>query len=286
MLAQNDVSAISNLESTVREALENVQQNVLENKNIQDIGYFTGHARRYERTLNRISELSPGKLKLLDVGSHYLHMACALELLGYEVHGIDVAAFSEQPLIRARASRYKVENYTVERLDFGDFWKGSEATFDVIVFSEILEHITFNPVAFWRRIYEVMKEGALIYLTTPNSMTPWKMASTFKNLVTMQRTGIPPSSIFSTVTYGHHWKEYSGPEVREYFLMLSPDFTVEASYYNLDAEEKAKVQSIKSAMRQMVHWGASFVPPFRDHLEAVVRLNSKTCWSLQSPEFL
>jgi 2-polyprenyl-6-hydroxyphenyl methylase/3-demethylubiquinone-9 3-methyltransferase len=80
--------------------------------------------------------------------------------------------------------------------------------FDVVVFTEILEHITFTPVLFWRRIYKLLKVGGSIYLTTPNALTPWKMLHVVKRLVTQNGVGITTPEIFHTVTFGHHWKEF------------------------------------------------------------------------------
>lgn len=269
------------------QALSETVAAVVSDGNEKDLAYLLEHRVRFERTLRRLSELAPRGARILDVGSHYLHTSTALRLMGYEVWGMDVGVFANAPLMQARAGRFGIENRAVNGFDQGDFLNGETDRFDAVVFTEIQEHITFNPVLFWRRIYELLRVGGIVYITTPNSITPWKTLHVLKRLATRQGIGLTAPEILDTVTYGHHWKEYSAHEIRDIFRRLSPDFDVSISHFNHPTVEAAQGhRSIKGAVRGMVHRLSSKIPGFRDQIEAVVRVRGKTAWLVNPPNFI
>lgn len=198
----------------------------------REISYL-GHSARYRRTVRRICELAKPGSSILDIGSHYLHLAYLLQGFGYNVTGIDVPDFANSDILKKRADVLGIKNAVCDSIDRGQFLDGLDSSFDVVLFLEILEHITFNPVCFWRRVYELLKPGGSIYLTTPNGTRPWAVMSTIKEALLLRGIGTSVDEIISTVTYGHHWKEYSGREIQKLFALLSPDFAVEVRYYNI-----------------------------------------------------
>jgi 2-polyprenyl-6-hydroxyphenyl methylase/3-demethylubiquinone-9 3-methyltransferase len=101
-----------------------------------------------------------------------------------------------------------------------------ENSIDVVNFADIIEHITFNPINMWKGIYRILKPGGHIYVTTPNSMNFDRLYLKLKTLINECGYGINTPEIFSEGTYGHHWKEFSIPELNRYFTMLSPDFHI------------------------------------------------------------
>ncbi len=44
----------------------------------------------------------------------------------------------------------KIQNVSSDSQQTGEFLEGHDNSFDLIVRTEMLEHIAFNPVAFWR----------------------------------------------------------------------------------------------------------------------------------------
>ena len=186
-------------QSDIDRAFAKVKREIESEGCVQDIGYF-GHEARYRRNINRILELTSIGATLLDVGSHYLHQAAVLTELGFRVLGMDVAEFAGADQIKRRALKFKIQNNVVDRFDRGEFLNGYEDQIDLIVFSEIQEHITFNPIRFWQRIYHLLKIGGKIYLTTPNSLTAWKMASALKRLLSLQGYGIGVEEILGDNT--------------------------------------------------------------------------------------
>lgn len=248
----------------------------------QEAGYY-GHEARYRRNIARILELVPPGAVILDVGSHFLHQAAVLSELGYQVIGMDVPEFSDVDRTKSRAVKFKIQNCVVARFDHGTFLDGYESGIDLVLFSEIQEHITFNPIPFWRRIHQLLKIGGKIYLTTPNSLTLWKVASGLKKLLSLKGYGIGVEEILDRVTFGHHWKEYSAYELRQLFRALSPDFDVAITSYEL--RESEKWVDLKAALRDMTRRASSRFAPFREELEAVITLRSRSVWRIEAPEY-
>lgn len=240
-----------------------------------DIAYFEGQSQRFRYTVQRLLENFPPPRCVLDIGSHYLHQASLMSLLGYEVHGIDIPLFAEAPFVVDRARRLGICNHSVSTLDRGTFLPGSENTFDLIIFTEILEHITFNPVALWRRIYELLKVDGCVFLTTPNAMRPTRLWKSALRLATLRGIGLDVREILENVTYGHHWKEYSASELRRYFHELSQDFEVKVTLHShLEGR----------SWRTLISRCLGTFPVFRTDIEAVVRLSDRTAFSAVDPQ--
>lgn len=165
-------------------------------------------------------------LNVLDIGSHHLHFIAVLRELGANASGIDVEAFSTDQETRKLAEKLNIVNQTVNNLetDLESFLTGR--TYDLIVFSEILEHITFNPRKMWKAMFRSIPEGHIL-VTTPNSMALHKMPGYLQRLLLLKGYGIKVEEILSTMTYGHHWKEYSVPELRHYFQLLDSSIPIE-----------------------------------------------------------
>lgn len=241
-----------------------------------DASYFESQLARYVRTLGRIRDIRPAPCRILDIGSHYLHQAVLLSRLGYDVCGIDVELFTTAEFVKERSRIFNIRNITVNALENGDFLQGQQGCFDLVLFTETIEHITFNPVRFWRRVYELMLPDGIVYLTTPNSLRPVALVRTLLNIITFTGIGLSVEQIFGDVTYGHHWKEYSAREIKKYFGMLSSDFRVETSWYSSDL---ANGRGVKAAIKRLL----SAIPCFRPDIEAVISLSGKTGFLAQVP---
>jgi 2-polyprenyl-3-methyl-5-hydroxy-6-metoxy-1,4-benzoquinol methylase len=230
-----------------------------------DQNYFNSQLRRYLYSIRRISQLCPMPCRVLDIGSHYLHQSTLLSLLGYDVCGLDVPLFTDAAFIQERSKLMKIQNVSSGSQQSGDFLEGHDNSFNLIVCTEMLEHIAFNPVAFWRRVWELLSTGGMIYVTTPNVFRIRALVKNLIRLVTFEGVGIPVDEILTVITYGHHWKEYSPREIRKYFNRLSPDFAVETRTYP-DAESDDSFLSK----------ALEIVPAFRTNIEVVIKLHSKT----------
>ena len=166
-------------------------------------------------------------LTVLDIGAHWLHLALLFADEGHKLICADVGnTFRYQPVqVSAKAMGADLITYT--RLDLGEgVWDSPENSVDMVLFSEILEHITFNPITMWRAIYQALKPGGWIIVSTPNGTQFHRLKRQLEALVDQGQIGTPVHEIMEGGTYGHHWKEYSIREIVTYFTMLSMDLTV------------------------------------------------------------
>jgi len=193
-----------------------------------DATYLRHHFLRYTRTKQRLLsnwDRSRGN-RVLDVGAHWLHQALMYARDGFSVTAIDMPVTLETDCVRRLAKAYAIELLPNRDLEHPEALAGqADNSFDLVLFTEIIEHITFNPVAMWREIYRVMKPGARIVITTPNYYALRSRTWRWGRFLNRFGGGIDIPDILSHRTYVHHWKEYSLRELVFYFRLLSPDFT-------------------------------------------------------------
>lgn len=252
--------------------------------NPHDLAYYNLHEQRFRKTAERIVDLVPRGADVLDVGSHYLHQSAILKHLGYAVSGMDVAAHTTLPFVAGRARSLGIPNHEIANADYaeGAFLTEMADAFDCVMFCEILEHITFNPVRFWKRMHELLRVNGIIYVTTPNSLKLLSLLGTVWNALTLRKIGIGVGQIVHEVTYGHHWKEYSAAELVEYFRILSPDFSVKVRRINYGSPSPELRRQI-GALRATVLRAGNATRFFAQDLEAVVTLTTKTQWRTPAP---
>lgn len=253
--------------------------------NEADIYYFKFHKNRYAHTLRAVLNLLPAGSLVVDVGSHYLHQSLLLRLAGYRVIGVDVPVFSTINFIAERAKNNQIENLALPQLENGLPAEIKADSIDLILFTEIFEHITFNPVLMWRSMYEKLTVGGKIYISTPNSLNLFSWVNHLKNLLFFQSVGLHSDGIFGTVTYGHHWKEYSAYEVKRYFKQLSPDFSVKINYYHYRNENKSQKQMKYAFAEKIRNIGNFFGGVLSEEMEIVVFLPQKTVFLRTTPSY-
>ena len=269
-------------EQEILQSLAKVEDIVSAANNRSDIRYFNFHKKRYLRMARTIAAKVPIGASVLNIGSHYLHTSLLFRFIGYEVYSMDVGFFWELDFIKERGTSYGLLEIIENDLETFESHKDIIDKYDVVLFAEILEHITFNPVLFWKRVYSILKSTGLIYISTPNSLNLYNIARTLARISTIRGIGLPIGSIFANVTYGHHWKEYSAREIRRYFQMLSDDFKVDTSFYyyrevNFDGFSSAAF-SILSAVGNALYFTS-------EEIEVLVTVEKSGNWKMESPEY-
>lgn len=262
-------------------ALEKVSELVRKEENEQDIAYFNFHRKRYMRMALALGEITSKGVRVLDIGSHYLHSSLLLSFLGYDVYSMDVSAFWELDFVLARKDQYQLKMITEDDLETLVSQEDVADVYDIILFTEILEHITFNPVNFWERIYTICKPGGFIYISTPNSLNLYNILRTIGRIIILKGVGLPVNSIFNYVTYGHHWKEYSVGEIKKYFSVLSDDFHVTTKRYHY---REASGAAGNRAMR-ICSWLGNKTGYLADEIEAIVQVIKSSGFKVKPPSY-
>ena len=170
---------------------------------------------------------------ILDIGAHWLHQSVLYALDGHRVIAADFDTTLNVSSSKKLASRHEIEPLVFNDLDSESvFDELPESSVDVVLFCEILEHLTFNPRAMWRAIYRVMKPGGRIILTTPNYYSLTNLLRSGPRFLTGQGGGLSVAKLLMAPTHSPHWKEFSRREVKAYFETLSPDFLVKRIKYH------------------------------------------------------
>jgi 2-polyprenyl-6-hydroxyphenyl methylase/3-demethylubiquinone-9 3-methyltransferase len=263
-------------------ALQKVEGIVRATDNKSDLSYFNFHKRRYLRMAMSIASKLQVGASVLNIGSHYLHTSLLFKFIGYEVSSMDVGFFWDLDFVKERGTTYDLLEIIENDLETFKSHTNISDKYEVVLFAEILEHITFNPVFFWKTVYSILKPGGIIYISTPNSLNLYNIARTLGRIITIRGVGLPIGSIFANVTYGHHWKEYSAREIRKYFQMLSNDFHVSTSFYHYrepnDTGFSSAVFSFLSAIGNWFHF-------MSDEIEAIVTVEKSGNWKIESPDY-
>ncbi|ODU36093.1 MAG: hypothetical protein ABS97_01805 [Lysobacteraceae bacterium SCN 69-320] len=241
-----------------------------------DFDYLRHHYARYRMTKREFESDWPrvaSDSHVLDIGAHWLHQCALYALDGYRVTALDLPATLECASTAAFARDHGIELIVCRDLErpASALAALADDSVDVVLFTEILEHITFNPVALWREIHRVLKPGGRIVVTTPNyyalrgrSWAPQRL---------LQRFGAGPSTweILYKPTYANHWKEYSLREVIHYFCLLSGDFITRKA---LHQPEYADGYLQRRAGR-LLRWLERRIPLLRPDLYVEIELSHK-----------
>ncbi len=235
-----------------------------------ELPYLRAHYTRFaatKREHDRAREGTPGVL--LDIGAHWLHQSLLWALDGWDVIAMDMPVTSEVPIVRDLAALHSIRLLPNRDLEHPDALAAlADDSVDVVLFTEVIEHITFNPVAMWRAIYRVLRPGGTIVVTTPNYYALRGRAHAPMRFLRGGGGGLPVDSLIREPTFAHHWKEYSLKELVHYFTLLSPDFRIAKALCVRDYNAKAFV-SIPGRIFMAIESALPFLRP-QLHLEVAL----------------
>ncbi len=123
----------------------------------EEKSYFLVHQVRYKIILETIEKLSDGKkLKILDIGCFPFHIGRVLQLVGHTVYGI---SSHHEPI--------QDKNIAILNIEEAQFpYKNN--FFDLVLCSEVIEHLPHSPVFPLTQMYRVAKQNGFLIITTPN----------------------------------------------------------------------------------------------------------------------
>ncbi|MCK4792999.1 MAG: class I SAM-dependent methyltransferase [Desulfobacteraceae bacterium] len=129
--------------------------------------YLAGHMDHYRCLFSQISDIYEIKnIKyILDIGSVPGHMAAILKFAGLNIDAVDIEPERSRELFESMDICYHKVDVESEPLPFPD------NTYDLVIFSEILEHLRKNPLKAMAEIHRVLKPDGVCLLSTPQ-ITP------------------------------------------------------------------------------------------------------------------
>lgn len=208
-------------EKTLRALLEPLRDQTNE---IAD-EYFRRHFFRYLETLKRIPVYKG--MKVLDIGTLPGTMPTVLKRLGAVAYGIDIDpdryGFSKK--MRSEGISLLTCNFAEEQLPFSD------EMFDIILFTEVIEHMLTDPQKILNEIYRVLRTDGLLVVTTPN------VASLRNRLKLLLGKNVHPKNFYTVpYLYQRHYYEYTMSELED--RLGRAGFSIQTKAY-LPAYERA-----------------------------------------------
>jgi len=172
--------------------------------------YFEIHQARYDFILHKISRLAGAGASVLDVGCYPMHVFEEMRKRGYKVEGI--------------ASEFeKVEGIKSLNIEKNK-WPFASNSFDLVLMTEIVEHLVGNPMVYLKEAKRVLKRGGKILVTTPNVIR-------LQNLVMllMEKNIYFPMGQLRQNIYFRHNREYAKKELES--ILREAGFETEAGFF-------------------------------------------------------
>jgi SAM-dependent methyltransferase len=182
-------------------------------------------------------------------------------------HGVD-------RLVHARTGeqiRFEFDLFNIEQDEF----PYPDASFDIVVFSELIEHLGLNPVWSLSEIHRVLRPNGIVIVTTPNFLS-------LERLATFARGGSQMVDRYSPLFgYGaRHNREYHPAELRE--LLDSTGFAVEA----MDARDLKELPLFERAQRLVWKLALALYSPTPRGEHIFLRARRKDRFRWHFPPFL
>lgn len=221
--------------------------------------YLAIHEERYRVLLQTIAGLHlSANAKILDVGCYPLHIFNKLKSQGYEMYGI--ASHHES------VSEKNIKVVDIER----EVLPHSDNTFDLILFTEVLEHMAHSPDFFMSEFKRVLKKGGKIIITTPNFVNLKNRTKVALGKTTyfplFQLTETTPKNGF---IYHRHNREYVLEEVCDVAEAVGLSIVKAGHYsaYTPFRNERSKKQPhFKKMLKTVGYYITQAVPKLRDSL--------------------
>jgi SAM-dependent methyltransferase len=248
--------------------------------------YFNLHYWRFAETLKECTGWANGRV--LDIGVVPGHMAMALRRLGCEVHGITDHEPSGRGLCGEDdlSARWSEEKITLHRAVVDkEPLPLADNSFDGVLFTEVLEHLLYDPGLLVSEIYRVLKPNGEVVVSTPNIS---RIENRIKALIGRNVYPQVEDFYFSSNLYMRHNREYTLQEVVDLFR---PRFHLKTARYVTPYDlatpisedghvygthEFAEVTgpvlrrqarpSLATGARQVLRWLKFIYPPFRSCL--------------------
>jgi SAM-dependent methyltransferase len=210
--------------------------------------YAQNHHRRLAYDIDYVRRYVQREGRILECGAIPLLLTGALQMIGYSVHGVDIAPERFAKAIVSLNLMVSKVNIETERLPFSD------GEFDAIIFNELFEHLRINPIFTMKEVYRVTKPSGTLLLSTPNL----KSLDGMINFVFRDRAYSCVSDIYDEYskleTLGHmgHTREYTTFEVCHFLRKIG--FTIDEVIYRgyYQSKGKQKVIGLFPSLRPFV----------------------------------
>jgi SAM-dependent methyltransferase len=191
---------------------------------------------RFLKTLELIPESLKGTGRILELGASPYFMS--LLILKYLDCHIDFANYfhdrpgagQEELLVSEKYKERRVfrfKNFNIEK----EVFPFKKRSYDLVLFCEIIEHLTIDPVHSLVQINRLLSDGGYLIITTPNVLR-------YENILKLVRGENIYDHYSGYGAYGRHNREYTPSELR--LLVEGLGFRVVSLYTSVTGSMKVE----------------------------------------------
>lgn len=159
----------------------------------------------YQFVTRKIERYGKKAKSVLDVGTAYGVLALACAKLGKEVLAVDnTDRYTPRDYLKKQGVSFKL--WDIEKTEY------KQGKYDLVLMTEVLEHLNHNPLKPMQRLVHLMNEGGIFILTTPCYETQGPAPGKFGLLLNWKK--IPEGGTPEVDEHTHH---YSMPELISLF---------------------------------------------------------------------
>lgn len=225
----------------------------------KELAYVRENWYRFKRIMNSIPSLSV-PMRVLDIGTTPFTFYLKEAYPHYEVYGLDRTNLMEKRC-KSRGIKFKICNLGDESAPFEDDY------FDLIIFTEVLEHICAPPSEVLKEIRRIMRKKGKLIISVPNIAC---LAKRVYLLLGVTPLGDPDKAM-SEEWHGYgHLHEYTMKEIISKlegcnFTILSKEYLLpKLKLLGQSGSHRRKKWGILPLIRRVVYYGIIFlVPSFR-----------------------
>jgi SAM-dependent methyltransferase len=185
----------------------------------KELAYMEGHRFHFVKVLDAIPK-SPNPIKVLDIGTTPFTLLIGETYPHYEISTLDLTNLMEARC-KARNIQFETCNLDEEPIPFQDGY------FDVVIFTEALEHIFNPPTEVLKEVRRVLRQQGLLILSVPNFAA---LLNRIKLLFGVTPLPNPDSQMKKGWVHGHgHIHEYTMKEIVG--LLEACDFKVSSKKF-------------------------------------------------------
>lgn len=176
--------------------------------------YLKPHMRRFEVTTNLLKTVARPGMRVIDVASYGSLVPVLRGLLGISEITVSQPAQAGTPSSEdtylSQASRGALYPIHIDRFDVEESFPYPDESFDLVLFTEILEHLAYDPVHTMSELNRIIAPGGWLLLSTPNCAS----TKSFLKILLGRNPNFYPA-YNKQRTLDRHNREYTPGEVRQ-----------------------------------------------------------------------
>lgn len=221
--------------------------------------YFYGQRSRYIDNYDMIKKFLSLNNRILDVGANPLYFLATLKRLGYHIEGLDINPNLDSDLIKKESLKITKCDIEKEKFPYEDH------SFDVVILSEVFEHLYVNPLHCMREIKRILKKDGKLILTTPNGYS-LKCIGNFVLGRGLSENPFREFNLMNTHCYRGHIREYSMGELKDF--LQKTNFKIEDSFYISYEHVGLRNKNLLRIFSKFIYF---IFPKFKSHIIIIAK---------------